>query len=107
MRRARFPHAPRAETGVLTGLPPAAADPASGVPAPVQTRPVYVDAATGVIEAPIYRGGDLAAGHVIDGPLVVEDTTTTGFVGRGDRLEIDAGGTYLLHIEAKGGSDGS
>jgi N-methylhydantoinase A len=91
--------------GVLPGLPPEAADPAAGAPEPVETRPVYIDATTGVSEAAIYRGQDLAAGHVIDGPLVVEETTTTVFVGRGDRLGIDAGGNYLIHIAAEGGAD--
>jgi len=91
--------------GVLPGLPPEFADRTAGTPEPVETRPVYVDAATGVAEAPIYRGRDLAAGHIIDGPLVVEETTTTIFVGGGDRLEIDAGGNYLIHIAVQGGAD--
>jgi N-methylhydantoinase A len=91
--------------GVLPGLPPEFADRTAGTPEPVETRPVYVDAATGVAEAPIYRGQDLVAGHIIDGPLVVEETTTTIFVGGGDRLEIDAGSNYLIHIAVQGGPD--
>ncbi len=92
-------------TGVLPGLPPEAADLATAAPEPIEIRPVYIDAAAGVAEAAIYRGQDLAAGHVVDGPLVVEETTTTIFVGRGDRLEIDVGGNYLIHIAAEGGTD--
>jgi hypothetical protein len=38
---------------------------------------------------------------------VVEEITTTVFVGSGDRLEIDAGGNYLIHFDAKGETDGS
>jgi N-methylhydantoinase A len=93
-------------TGVLPGLPPESADPASAAPIPVETRPVYVDAATGVVDVAIFRGADLAAGHVLDGPLVIEETTTTVFVGLGDRLEIDGGGNYLIHI-AESGADGA
>ena len=83
------------------------AAPAAGQPVPVETRPVYADTRTGVVDTPIYRGSDLEAGHKIDGPLVIEETTTTIFVGAGDRLEIDEGGNYLIHIAEEGGGDGA
>ena len=92
-------------TGVLPGLPPEAIEPAVAAPKPVETRPVYVDANNGVNEIAIYLGGDLAPGHFVDGPIVVEEITTTVFVGSGDRLEIDAGGNYLIHFDAKGETD--
>ena len=94
-----------AATGVLPGLQRESADPASDPPVPVETRPVYVDAATGVADMAIYRGRDLAPGHALDGPLVVEETTTTVLVGLGDRLEIDDGGNYLIHIAESGTDD--
>ncbi len=78
-----------------------------GAPTPVETRPVYVDAGTGIADVAIYRGAELATGHVIQGPLIVEETTTTVFAGRGDRLEVDGGGNYLIHLAAGEGDDGS
>jgi N-methylhydantoinase A len=93
--------------GMLPGLPAKSVPPAAGAPVPVETRPVFADTETGVVDTPIYRGRDLEAGHRIDGPLVVEETTTTIFVGAGDRLEIDSGGNYLIHIAGEGGGNGA
>jgi N-methylhydantoinase A len=94
-------------TGVLPGLPSGRSEPVDGAPTPVETRPVYVDAGTGIADVAIYRGAELATGHVIQGPLIVEETTTTVFAGRGDRLEVDGGGNYLIHLAAGEGDDGS
>ncbi len=40
------------------------------------------------IEVPVYRGPDLRPGHVIPGPALVEEATTTVWVGPEDRLEV-------------------
>jgi N-methylhydantoinase A len=64
---------------------------AGGDPVPSSTRRVFLDARRGWQEADIYDYRDLAAGHELKGPAVVEAPTTTvalpeGCVGRVDRL---------------------
>jgi N-methylhydantoinase A len=60
-------------------------------PVPGSRRPVFLDARRGWQDADIYDYRDLAAGHELKGPSVVEAPTTTvalpeGCVGRVDRL---------------------
>ncbi|MHA1114214.1 MAG: hydantoinase/oxoprolinase family protein, partial [Alphaproteobacteria bacterium] len=85
--------------GLLPTLPtPFAGSAAPAAPEPVEIRPVYMDAARGMQDAPVYAGSDLVPGHILDGPLVVEEQTTTIFAGPEDRLEIDRAGNYLIHL---------
>jgi N-methylhydantoinase A len=65
--------------------------PAEGDPRPATTRRVFLDPRRGWQDADIFVYGDLAAGHELKGPAVVEAPTTTvalpeGCVGRVDRL---------------------
>jgi N-methylhydantoinase A len=69
----------------------AAAGQASGGPRVSARRRVYLDAARGWQEADVYDYRDLAAGHELRGPAVVEAPTTTvalpeGCAGTVDRL---------------------
>ena len=64
---------------------------ATGDPRPSSRRPVFLDARRGWQDGDIYDYRDLAAGHELKGPSVVEAPTTTvalpeGCVGRVDRL---------------------
>jgi N-methylhydantoinase A len=64
---------------------------AEGDPRPATTRRVFLDPRRGWQQADIYDYRDLAAGHELKGPAVVEAPTTTvalpeGCVGRVDRL---------------------
>ena len=64
---------------------------ATGAPAPSGTRRVFLDARRGWQPADIFDYRDLAAGHELKGPAVVEAPTTTvalpeGCIGRVDRL---------------------
>ncbi|MGE3933942.1 MAG: hypothetical protein AB7F67_11845, partial [Rhodospirillaceae bacterium] len=84
-------------------LPPPVRLPRATAPArPAETRSVWIDERHGRRAAPVYAGPDLAPGHRLDGPLVVEELTTTIVVGAGDVLEVDDAGNYLVHIDAKG-----
>ncbi len=77
----------------------AAPRPAGGAPPePIDRRPVYLDAAAGWREMPIYAGADLRPGHALAGPLLVEEQTTTVFVGERDRLDVDASDNLVIHI---------
>lgn len=64
---------------------------ATGDPRPSASRRVFLDARRGWQEAEIYDYRDLAAGHEVKGPAIVEAPTTTvalpdGCVGHVDRL---------------------
>jgi len=84
-------------------LPPPVRLARAAAPAqPSQMRSVWIDERHGRRDAPVYAGPDLAPGHRLDGPLVVEELTTTIVVGAGDVLEVDDAGNYLVHLDAKG-----
>lgn len=69
-----------------------------GVPAASGQRKVWVDEARGWEEVAIYSGSDLVPGHRVPGPALVEEQTTTVFVGAGDELEVDASNNFLIHL---------
>lgn len=70
-------------------------------PEPVTTRYVYFYRA-GFQEATVYRSNDLGAGHVIEGPAIVERPDTTVVVGIGQSLEIERYGNMIIRLAAKG-----
>ena len=51
-------------------------------------------------DVPVYDGADLTVGCTLDGPLLIEERTTTAFVGPKDRLEVDASTQPLPDEEA-------
>jgi N-methylhydantoinase A len=59
---------------------------------------VHLDERRGRGLVPVYRGAALRPGHRLRGPLLVEEQTTTIFVGADDTLEVDAAGDYLIHL---------
>jgi len=61
---------------------------------------VWIDPAHGWQEVPVYDGADLRPGCRLNGPLLIEERTTTGFVGPHDELEVDAREDFLVHIGA-------
>ena len=63
----------------------------SAAPRPAGFRRCWVDASTGWADLAVYEGHELLPGVSIDGPLIVEATTTTVLVGQGDRLNVMAG----------------
>ena len=89
--------------GTLPPLEPARAEPSGAVPEPASTRDVYTFAPRGnplgFMPTPVYRGADLLPGHRLDGPLLVEEQTTTVVVGPHDRLEVLASGDLLIRYD--------
>ncbi|WP_439360384.1 hydantoinase/oxoprolinase family protein [Bradyrhizobium sp. DASA03007] len=69
-------------------------------PAPRQRRPVWIDPALGWQDTPVYHGDDLRPGCKLQGPLLIEERTTTAFVGPGDIVEVNATNDFLVHIGA-------
>ncbi|GMG82113.1 hydantoinase/oxoprolinase family protein [Paralimibaculum aggregatum] len=94
-----------AGVGPVAGAAPAGPAPAQGDPVARSHRPVWIDAARGRCMAPIYEGADLAPGHAIAGPAIVNEQTTTVLVGAGDRLEVDAHGNYAITLDADAAED--
>lgn len=93
--------------GLLPPLNPAAGTPATAPVQPFEQRQVYLDARRGRAATAIYRGADLMPGHRVAGPLLIEEQTTTVFVGPDDVLEVDDANNFVIHLPAKEDSHGA
>ena len=86
--------------GTLPTLEPVRAEPGGPAPVPASTRDVYTFSPRGeplgFAPTPVYRGSDLLPGHRLEGPLLVEEQTTTVVVGPQDRLEVLASGDLFV-----------
>ncbi|MDA9521884.1 5-oxoprolinase [Bradyrhizobium sp. CCBAU 11434] len=67
-------------------------------PIPRQRRPVWIDSTHGWQDIPVYDGVDLQPGSRLSGPLLIEERTTTAFIGPGDVVEVDTADDFLVHI---------
>ncbi len=68
--------------------------PAEGAAMPVETRAVgYPD---GRHVVPVYRRGQLAVGHVIEGPAVIEEAASVTVLNPGQRLAVDPYGHLVI-----------
>ncbi|HPA88294.1 MAG TPA: hydantoinase/oxoprolinase family protein [Quisquiliibacterium sp.] len=70
-------------------------------PPPKARRPVWISPATGTVDTPVHDGAGLRPGHVIDGPAIVDEATTTLLVEDGQRLRVTAAGNYLIEPAAR------
>lgn len=84
--------------GLLPPLQAAGGTAAGGPPKVTQRRPVFLDADRGWADVDVYAGDSLRPGHRIDGPVLVEEETTTLFVGPDDILEVDGAGDFVIHL---------
>ncbi len=84
--------------GLLPPLRPTTRTNGTGAPQPIEVRSVYLDDRHGRQPTKIYDGHDLAPGHTLDGPSIINEATTTVFVGPNDRLEIDRMNNFVIHI---------
>ena len=83
----------------LIDIPDNAALPlACDTPEPCEHRRVFIDEVNGWCRTPVYDGAQLTHGHRIDGPLLIEEQTTTIFCGVGDRVSVDAAGNFLIDL---------
>ncbi len=71
-----------------------------GRPGPVARRSVFTDSAHGFLDIPVYSADTLAAGLTLDGPLLIEEPTTTIYAGPCDRVDVDRFGNYVITLEA-------
>ncbi len=61
-------------------------------------RDVYFEEKTGFVPATIYNGDTMKAGNRVEGPAVIEQSTTTVVVPPGARLEVTEYGDYLMRL---------
>jgi len=66
-------------------------------PTPRETRSVWFSR-SGAVETPIYDRADLAPGHVVKGPAVIEQMDTTTLVHPGTVATMDSGMNLLLEL---------
>ena len=89
--------------GTLPPLVPARATQGGPEPVPASTRDVYAfgprGEPLGFAPTPVYRGADLLPGHRLEGPLLVEEQTTTVVVGPRDRLEVLGSGDLFIRFD--------
>ena len=71
-------------------------------PVPHSKRLVWIDKETGFVQTPIYDGTILMPRQKLTGPAIIEEATTTIFVGPGDKLKMTDAGNYHVDI-AHGG----
>jgi N-methylhydantoinase A len=64
------------------------------------TRQVYIDDKNLWCETPVFDGDALRPGHRLVGPLIVEEPTTTAFIGVGEQLEVDAADNLVVRFGA-------
>ncbi len=62
------------------------------------TRRVFLDRKHGWKDIPVYRGNDLGAGQKLQGPLIIEEETTTLFAGPDDHVHVDPARNYLIEL---------
>jgi N-methylhydantoinase A len=86
--------------GILPELQTPYVAKAVGTPSPYGRRKVWVDESRGWQDVPIYSGMDLGPGHSVPGPAMIEEVTTTVFIGADDELEIDGANNFLIHLMA-------
>ena len=80
--------------GQVEAREPQAPAPGQGTPVSRGARRAYVDETYGWMSAQIYTGADLGPGHRLMGPAIIEEMTTTVFVGARDTLTVDAAGNF-------------
>jgi N-methylhydantoinase A len=77
-------------------------EPVAAPPAPLRRQRMWIDPACGHADVPVYRGADLAPGHTIPGPAIVEERTTTVVVLPGDLLGVTPGDDLLITLGSCG-----
>jgi N-methylhydantoinase A len=52
----------------------------------------------GWAELPVYAGESLGCGDKLQGPIIVNELTTTVFVGADTEVTIDSAGNYMIEV---------
>ncbi|MER8848680.1 hydantoinase/oxoprolinase family protein [Mesorhizobium australicum] len=65
---------------------------------PTDLRPVFWEDGDNFKETPLFEGNALKYGDSIDGPALIESSTTTVIVPEECHLEVDSGSNFLIHV---------
>lgn len=71
-------------------------DPKANVQTPKGTRMAYLHSQKKKVEIPVYDGATLQNSHVVEGPAIIEEPTTTIFVPEYFDIELHPSGSYLM-----------
>ncbi len=85
--------------GRIHRIAPAIAGAASPEPGPCGVRAVYFEADR-ALESRVYRRADLAPGHRLAGPAVIEQLDTTTLLYPGDDALVDGAGNLIIEVTA-------
>jgi N-methylhydantoinase A len=66
---------------------------------PDEYREIWVDPDHDWRVVPVFKESSMAPKLLIDGPAIVEETTTTILVGARDRLRVTAAGNYIIELQ--------
>jgi N-methylhydantoinase A len=77
---------------------PAVGDATTRTPEPKTERRMLLDGRTGWAVSPVYDAATLREGHTIEGPAVVEASTTTVVIPNGARGDVDRLGNIIIHF---------
>lgn len=61
-------------------------------------RRVSLERGRGPVEISVYDGRDLEPGHVLTGPALIEEETTTVLIGPDDRLRVDEANNFVVEF---------
>lgn len=84
--------------GNLEWSSPPAREPQQKPPVPRQKRSIWIDSTYAWQDIPVYDGEDLRPGCKLQGPLLIEERTTTAFIGPKDVVEVNGSDDFLVHI---------
>ena len=92
-------------TGLVSkpGRSDADTDPAASTPAISEHRTVWSMQAQDMIKTPVYEGKSLHPGQQIDGPAIINESTTTIVIDQADQLTMPDRENYLVHVGAANG----
>ena len=65
---------------------------------PKNKRMAYFRGSRKMIETPVYKGADLKCGHVVKGPAIIEEPTTTIVVLEDFQAEVTEHGNYYIKL---------
>lgn len=61
-------------------------------------RRIIISRDTGAVDVDVYDGATLKPGARLVGPAVINDATTTVFIGKGDKLEVDGSNNLVVRL---------
>ena len=85
--------------GLIERTAPKARASVKNSPTPIAERRVSTDQKNDWAVTPVYSGADLTPGFEKSGPLLIEELTTTVYVGPNDRLIVDHGDNFVIDLE--------